>query len=209
MRRTGGKWVRKYTGYFILAGIAIVGFLAGMLTGANIFNSTAVSAPEEPKGQSAPVLVISASAADTEPETKYFDIPLSTEIQDYTYSLCDEYEVPCELVYGMIEVESSFRANVISETNDYGLMQINKCNHEWLAEKLGITDILDPKQNILAGVYMISSHLESTEGDIPLALMQYNWGETGAKRLWDQGIYSTEYTDKVVTAYEKYKKCRP
>ena len=28
--------------------------------------------------------------------------------------------------------------------------------------------------------------------------MAYNMGETGAKRLWDNGIYETNYTNKVI-----------
>ena len=28
--------------------------------------------------------------------------------------------------------------------------------------------------------------------------MAYNMGENGAKRLWDKGIYETDYTNKVI-----------
>lgn len=142
---------------------------------------------------------------DTEPVTVYFDIPLSKELQDYIRNLCDEYGVPIELVIAIIDVESTFRADVVSKTNDYGLMQINKCNHEWLTDKLGVTDFLDPYQNIYSGVHILSSHLEVTNGDIELALMRYNNGATGAKKLWDKGIYSTAYTQKIMTVYESYK----
>ncbi len=140
----------------------------------------------------------------TEPTIPYYDVPLSAELQEYIWLLSQEYEVPCELIYALIETESSFRSNVVSGTNDYGLMQINKINHEWLSDELGISDFLDPEQNILAGCYILSGHLRATEGDIVLALMRYNCGATGARRLWSQGIYSTKYTDKVMAAYERY-----
>jgi soluble lytic murein transglycosylase-like protein len=142
---------------------------------------------------------------DTEPVTVYFDVPLSKELQDYIRNLCDEYGIPIELVIAIIDVESTFRANVVSKTNDYGLMQINKCNHEWLTDKLGVTDFLDPYQNIKSGVHILSAHLEVTNGNIELALMRYNNGATGAKKLWDKGIYSTAYTRKIMAAYESYK----
>lgn len=142
---------------------------------------------------------------DTEPVTVYFDVPLSKELQDYIRNLCDEYGIPIELVIAIIDVESTFRANIVSKTNDYGLMQINKCNHEWLTDKLGVTDFLDPYQNIKSGVHILSGHLEVTNGDIELALMRYNNGATGAKKLWNKGIYSTAYTRKIMTAYESYK----
>lgn len=89
-------------------------------------------------------------------------------------------------------------------------MQINKVNHNQLTQKLGVTNFLDPYQNILCGIHIISEHLEKTDGDISKALMRYNCGATGALRLWQQGIYSTSYTERVVSAYEFYKeKSRP
>lgn len=141
----------------------------------------------------------------TEPEKSYyFDVPLSYEIQDYIRENCEEYDVPMELVIAMIEHESSFRADVISKTNDYGYMQINTINHEWLSETLGVSNFLDPYENILCGIYIISGHLEKTDGNIELALMRYNCGATGARRLWEQGIYSTSYSRSIMTLYESY-----
>lgn len=203
----------------MLGGIILSSFLIGLLVGALTFSSKAVDIADETIATVTPQVAIPLTESTTppvsgmhkpeessKPTVEYFDVPLSKELQDYIYSVCDTYNVPCELVYGMIEVESGFRADVVSATDDYGLMQINICNHEWLCEELNIVNLLDPEQNILAGVYIISSHLEVTDGDIPLALMRYNCGATGAKRLWEQGIYSTSYTEKVMAAYENYKK---
>ncbi len=139
-----------------------------------------------------------------EPVVFYYDVPLSEDLQDYIRELCKKHDVPMSLIMAMIEVESSFRSDVISGTNDYGLMQINKINHEWLTEEYGITDFLDPYQNVFCGITIIAGHLEKTDGDIALALMRYNCGATGAKRLWDKGIYSTSYTEKILAAMEVY-----
>lgn len=138
------------------------------------------------------------------PEVTHFNVPLTHEIQDYIRETSERYGVPMELVIAVIDKESSFRANVISGTNDYGYMQINTINFETLTEKLGVTDLLDPYENILSGIYLLSGHLERTDGDIELALMRYNCGATGAKRLWDKGIYSTEYTSRIMALYESY-----
>lgn len=137
-------------------------------------------------------------------EPFYFNVPLTHEIQDYIRETSERYGVPMELVIAVIDKESSFRANVISGTNDYGYMQINTINFETLTEKLGVTDLLDPYENILSGIYLLSGHLERTDGDIELVLMRYNCGATGAKRLWDKGIYSTEYTSRIMALYESY-----
>lgn len=199
-------WVKRNILWLALLGIILISMLVGAI-GHKVLTTT--EGKEIP--QSVTIAVITTpvptpkTVIDTEPVTVYFDIPLSKELQDYIRNLCDEYGVPIELVIAMIDVESTFRADVVSKTNDYGLMQINKCNHEWLTDKLGVTDFLDPYQNINSGVHILSGHLEVTNGDIELALMRYNNGATGAKKLWDKGIYSTAYTQKIMTAYESYK----
>ena len=199
-------WVKRNILWLALLGIILISMLVGAI-GHKVLTTT--EGKEIP--QSVTIAVITTpvptpkTVIDTEPVTVYFDIPLSKELQDYIRNLCDEYGVPIELVIAIIDVESTFRADVVSKTNDYGLMQINKCNHEWLTDKLGVTDFLDPYQNINSGVHILLGHLEVTNGDIELALMRYNNGATGAKKLWDKGIYSTAYTQKIMKAYESYK----
>ena len=133
----------------------------------------------------------------------YYDCPLSYDLQDWIRELCWDNGVPMPLVIATIEVESSFRADVVSGTNDYGLMQINTVNHEWLSEEYGITDFLDPYQNVYCGITILAQHYNRFE-DIDKALMAYNLGAAGAKRLWDKGIYETSYTQKIRTAMEVY-----
>lgn len=199
-------WVKRNILWLTLLGIILISMLVGAIGYKALTTTEGKEIP-----QSVTIAVITTpvptpkTVIDTEPVTVYFDVPLSKELQDYIRNLCDEYGVPIELVIAMIDVESTFRADVVSKTNDYGLMQINKCNHEWLTDKLGVTDFLDPYQNINSGVHILSGHLEVTNGDIELALMRYNNGATGAKKLWDKGIYSTAYTQKIMTVYESYK----
>jgi len=133
-----------------------------------------------------------------EPELLY-DVPLDDELQRYIREECEVQGVPFEIALALIARESTFRTGVVSETNDYGLMQINACNHEWLAEELGITDIMDPEQNVRAGLYILGGHFEKYK-DPHLALMAYNMGERGAKEAWDEGSYSTNYSRGIVQA---------
>ncbi len=141
-------------------------------------------------------------------QRRYLDVPLSVDLQDYIYDLCDQSDVPFELVVAVIDAESSFRADVISASDDYGLMQINKIGHAELTEKLGVRDYLDPFQNVRAGVYILQRNLESTDGDVVAALMQYNCGPAGARRLWREGVHSTAYTDKIMRLYNNYKETK-
>lgn len=73
-----------------------------------------------------------------------------------------------------------------------------------MKEKLGITDFLDPYQNSRSGLYILRNLFEKYEKPEKV-LMAYNLGETGAKKLWDQGIYETNYTKKVIENVQVFK----
>jgi soluble lytic murein transglycosylase-like protein len=102
-----------------------------------------------------------------------------------------------------MDVESGFQEDVISQTNDVGLMQINVINHKEMNELFGITDMLDAENNIIAGVYMLSVLYNKYEHD-NLVLMAYNLGESKAKSYWERGTYETEYVEKVVNKIGTY-----
>mgnify|MGYP002515765973 FL=1 len=144
-------------------------------------------------------------SAETEPENDHVNSPEPKEppeqwnedLDAYLGDLCKKYKVDKKLTLAIIECESAFQPDVISETDDYGLMQINKCNHEWLSEKLGISDYLDPRENMLAGVYMLSYLKQFADTEEKL-IMCYAHGVNGARAKWSDGIVSTSYTQKVL-----------
>ena len=138
-------------------------------------------------------------ACDYTGSDSYYDIPLIDQRQEYIFALCDEYDVPCELVLAIMGAESSYRDGQISPDGDYGIMQINEINHPYLAEKLGVTDFLDFEQNVLCGVYMLSDYYHRYT-DFNKIAMCYRYGENGAKEMWDKEIYETDYTRQIVRA---------
>ena len=139
-------------------------------------------------------------------EPTYYDIPLSKDLQLYTYNRCVEYGIPehYELVLAMMWQESNYTPDIVSATDDYGIMQINACNHEWLSDLLGTTNLLDVYQNIDAGTYIISKMLLKY-GDEHKALMAYNMGENGAALNWDAGIYTSSYSRGIIAKREAIK----
>nr|DAP39791.1 MAG TPA: Transglycosylase SLT domain [Caudoviricetes sp.] len=128
---------------------------------------------------------------------------LPVELQEYTYYLCEAYYIDFDFVMALMYTESSFCTDIISGTNDYGLMQINKCNHAELTDKLGITDFTEPYQNIRAGLYILRRLFEKYDEPTKVC-MAYNMGEYGASVLWDKGIYETTYSQKVLTQADRY-----
>lgn len=147
----------------------------------------------------------SGAEADPEPETepdpapavRIYDIPLTEELQTFTFYLCEDYGADYEMVLALMDRESDYTASAISKTNDYGIMQINKVNHEWLTEELGITDFLDPEQNIRCGVYILAELGEKYE-DPHRVLMAYNMGERGARDYVSRGNTSSSYSRYII-----------
>lgn len=133
-----------------------------------------------------------------------YDVPLGSELQIFTQDVCKRYKVDYELVLAVIQVESGFNPKAYNEKTDCsGLMQIKGINLPELIEELDVHYLFDPYENILGGTYLLSK--ASVGYDTEHALMIYNCGLAGAKRLWDSGIHSTDYTRKVLAAKEKLK----
>lgn len=122
---------------------------------------------------------------------------LDEDVQRFAYYMAEANDIDFNFLMAVMECESGFDANCISSSDDYGLMQINKRNHEELSTILGITDFLDPYQNIVAGVYIFHILFEKYD-DPAMVLMSYNMGESGASCLWNQGIYSSQYANRVL-----------
>lgn len=132
------------------------------------------------------------------------DVPLSEDIQRFIYYLSAAYEIDYPLVLAIIERESQFDADTISPTNDYGLMQINRINHAQLNKELGVSNFLEPYQNIKAGMFMLRKLFEKYEA-VDTVLMAYNMGESGAKKLWSNGIFESKYSNAVCAKADEYR----
>lgn len=130
------------------------------------------------------------------------DCILDDETQQMILEKSKEYNIDFAFTMAIIFKESSFRVDADSGSS-VGLMQINRINHEWLSEELGITDFSNPEQNVEAGLFMLRQLFEKYE-DCAMVLMAYNMGESGARKLWNQGIYSTDYVETVFQQADIY-----
>lgn len=125
------------------------------------------------------------------------NVPMDEDLQEFIFYLSQAYEMDFTFVMALIQRESGYKPDVISKTNDYGLMQINEINHPYLQEQLGITDFTEPYGNVRAGMFILRKLFEKYESPEKV-LMAYNMGETGASRLWKQGIFEINYSKSVL-----------
>lgn len=133
----------------------------------------------------------------TEPPVEYFDVPLSEDLQSYIFELCESYEVDSTIIVAMIFRESSFRAHIVGDHgNSLGLMQIQP---KWFQERmreLGLTNLLDPYQNVTLGIDYVAE-LMSSGKSIEWVLMAYNGGRTYANAKAAEGVV-TEYARTIL-----------
>jgi hypothetical protein len=125
------------------------------------------------------------------------DVPLDKNLQEFIFYLSAGYNMDFTFIMAVIQQESQYNADAVSKSNDYGLMQINEVNHPYITETLGVTDFLDPYENVRAGMFILRKLFEKYETPEKV-LMAYNIGETGAGILWKQGIFETNYSKSVL-----------
>lgn len=125
------------------------------------------------------------------------EIPLDFDLQCHLIAVCEEYGVPYHIALGVIQAESSFRG---WESNGicFGYMQIHKINMEWLRNQIGVTDLMDPYQNLRSGVYILKDLYEKY-GDWNMTLVAYNYGPSGAQEhVFSKGYTTTSYSRTVM-----------
>ena len=187
----------KVYSYTILIMLVVIGFVIGRFTAPTKVETVTVTETIE----------VPRYTADKLPDVKdvfLYDVPLSECLQRYIYEVCADEQIPVSLVLAMIEHESNFNPEVVSSTDDYGLMQINEVNHEWLEEDFRCADMLNPYQNVFCGVKIIGSYVDKYEGDYNKALMAYNMGNYGARKAWENGVTETYYSTHILGLMQKY-----
>ena len=181
--------IYKRISYLILTGLFLIGFALGWFL----------------KVKTVEVPVYEEEGLPVVNEVDYFDVPLSHSLQKFIYEVAADEEVPVSLVIAMIDIESQFDPEVVSPTDDTGLMQINEVNFFHLAQDYHCADMTNPYQNVFCGIKIIGSYLKKYDNDPTKALMCYNLGEYGANKAWENGIFCTEYTKGVETKWEEYR----
>ena len=128
----------------------------------------------------------------------YYDVPLDRDLQDHIFEVCEKYDVNPALIISIIARESSFCSNAMGDGGgSYGLMQINKKWHVARMERLGVTDLLDPYQNVTVGIDLLAELLRYGDS-LEWALMCYNGGYAYADKRIANGNIS-DYAKEVIS----------
>jgi soluble lytic murein transglycosylase-like protein len=134
--------------------------------------------------------------ADTSPE-RY------TRYDTWIREAAALYQIPEALIRAVIRVESDFDPRAVSPANARGLMQMIPET----AERMLVTDVFDPRQNIFGGARYLRVLANTFNGDLALTVAAYNAGEGAVMRHGGIPPYAEtqDYVVKVIGYYRQYR----
>jgi soluble lytic murein transglycosylase-like protein len=110
-----------------------------------------------------------------------------------------KYNVNPNLVQAVVKAESNFNPSAVSSAGALGLMQLMPAT----AAGLGVSNALDPAQNIEGGVKFLSQLLTHFNGNVKLAVAAYNAGQGAVDRYNGVPPYqeTQTYVERVLGYY--------
>lgn len=141
----------------------------------------------------------------------------------------EAYNIPKDVIYAVIKVESGFDPEAESSAGAIGLMQMIPSTFEWLTgeehlnEKLPVSKLRDPEVSIRYGTYYLAYLYRSFDYNWHSVFAAYNGGEGNVRKWLKNSEYSDgegnlthipfsetrSYVSKVETAREAYLELYP
>lgn len=116
------------------------------------------------------------------------------------------YSLDPNMITAVIQAQSNFDSKAVSPEGAQGLMQLMPTT----ATELGITDVFDPEQNIMAGSRYLKGLVDRYDGDLKLALKAYTWGMGNVDRNPNPAPLAVErFVANVSTASSHISTARP
>jgi Rod binding domain-containing protein len=118
--------------------------------------------------------------------------------EDIIREASNEYGVSPNIIKSVILTESAANENARSKANAKGLMQLIDST----AADMGVSDVWNPRENIMGGTKYLSKMLRQYNGDLKLALAGYNAGPGNVQKY--NGVPPFEETQNYITRVMSY-----
>ena len=118
-------------------------------------------------------------------------------------AIADKYDVDPALVLAVIKSESDFDPHAVSSKGALGLMQLMP----EAAYEMGVSDVLDPRENIEGGIRYLKFLLGAFDGDLDRSIAAYNAGQDAVMKYGDipPFVETQEYVRRVRHFYGLYR----
>jgi len=113
------------------------------------------------------------------------------------------YQIPVPFIKAIIKAESDFDPRVVSYKSAKGLMQIIP----EVEIDMGVTNVFDPRENILGGTRLLRYNANIFRGDMVLTIAAYHAGPNAVKKYGGIPPYPSTraYVRAVLKYYKQYK----
>ena len=130
-------------------------------------------------------------------------VPSREEMKDLVATTAVAMGVDPALALAVAHQESGFDMRAVSPANAVGVMQVIPSSGRWASELVGRPlDLLDPRDNVVAGVAILAS-LRRSAADLPTAIAGYYQGLAGVRK---NGMYpdTRRYVANVQTLMARF-----
>jgi LysM repeat protein len=145
-----------------------------------------------------------ASANQNKASLLAMGVPSAAQMQAKVADTARAMGVDPSLAQAIAFQESGFNHTAVSPANAIGTMQVIPSSGEWASQLVGRQlNLLDPDDNVVAGVAILRSLLKSSGGDLPTAIAGYYQGATSVKK---NGMFADtrRYVANVQTLMTRY-----
>jgi soluble lytic murein transglycosylase-like protein len=125
------------------------------------------------------------------------------QLKSLVQRAAQEQNLDPDLLDALVQTESAYNPLARSSKNAVGLCQLMPDT----ARGLGVTDPLDPAQNVRAGAKYLSSLMSKFNGDVSKALAAYNAGPGAVEKFGGVPPYeeTKNYVAKIMSIYQARK----
>jgi soluble lytic murein transglycosylase-like protein len=141
-----------------------------------LFSALAIALPSQLKSHGLHLSALQPGVSVTVGD--FAAVPAREAYEHIIQEAADKYDLNPALIRSVIETESAFNASAISRAGATGLMQLMPA----VAENMGVENMLDPRQNIMAGAQLLRELWNQYHGNLPLVLASYNAGGKAVAR---------------------------
>lgn len=155
-------------------------------------------------GRTYPAATVAAAQANKD-ALDARSVPTRAQMQAMVASTARAQGVDPALAQAIAFQESGFNMRAVSPANAIGVMQVIPSSGRWASEMAGRPlDLLNPQDNVLAGVLVLRANLRAAGGDVPTAVAAYYQGLSSVRK---NGMFADtrRYVASVQTLVARYR----